>query len=257
VTFSAPPVESDTLSGLGSLLAKSAEAVVFRYRDDARRDRVVSRVLGACPEQLVIEHSGYRFEARLLDPVDPGAFPDSDPIRESLHAEASGARVLNLFSFTCLNGVVARLAGARSVVNVDLARSHLVRGRHNYELNGLSCDDRDFVDQDVLRYCARARPASFDLVVADPPPLVRRGRMSVPSESLLEEMLGAILPLVAPGGSLHFLQCTARISAQALEERVRGACPGLPVFVSASVGRDLHEAELPPTFKDAVVGPVR
>ncbi len=256
-SFSAPPEQGDSLSGLGSLLARSGEGVVFRYRDEERRDRSVVRVAeGTCPGRLVIEHAGYRFEARPLDPIDPGAYPDSEPIRESLRAEAPGKRVLNLFAFTCLNGVVARLAGARSVVNVDLARNHLVRGKQNHELNGLACDDRDFVDEDVLRFCGRARFASFDLVVVDPPPLVRRGRLRVSSEDLIEEMLGRVLPLVAPGGSVHFLQCTARISAAELEERVRAACPGLPVAVCATARRDLDSSELPPTFKDAVVGPI-
>jgi 23S rRNA (cytosine1962-C5)-methyltransferase len=255
VTFSAPPEPGDLLSGLGSLLSKSAAGVVFRHREG--RDRSVAHVVeGTCPEQLVIEHAGYRFEARPLDPIDPGAYPDSEPIRDSVRAESAGKRVLNLFAFTCLNGVVARLAGARSVVNVDLARNHLVRGKRNHELNGLSCDDRDFVAEDVLRFCGRARPGSFDLVVVDPPPLVRRGRLRVESEELVGEMLGRVLPLVAPGGTVHFLQCTARISAAELEERVRAACPGLPLVVHAPERPDLDANELPPTFKDVELGPL-
>jgi 23S rRNA (cytosine1962-C5)-methyltransferase len=254
-TFSGTPgAEERNFKGLASLLEKSAPGVVFRWKDETKKGHTVAHVAaGECPKHLVVEHAGYRFEVHPLDPIDPGAYPDSEPLREAIRGEARDKRVLNLFAFTCLNGVVARLAGARSVLNVDLARSHLERGKKNYELNALSVDDRDFVADDVLRWAAKAPRARFDLVVVDPPPFVRRGKGRVPSEEALETLLAAVLPLAAPGGTIHFLQCTARITEEELRERVRAACPGMHVSVRAPKLDDLDANELAPTFKDAVI----
>lgn len=258
-TFASAPGDGEDAKAVASLLAESAGGVVFRSRDETRKGHMRARVVsGACPEKVIIEHvpsehAGYRFEVRPLDEIDPGAYPDSEPLREALRLESARKRVLNLFAFTCLNGVVARLAGARSVVNVDLARSHLERGKTNYALNGLSIDDRDFVAADALKWCAKAERARWDLIVVDPPPLLRRGRGHVPSEEHLEETLAAVLPLAAHGATIHFLQVTARVSAEELHARVSAVCPAARVSVHAASVADLDARELPPTFKDAVI----
>jgi len=253
VSFSAAVADED-VAPLVARLARSAEGVVLRMRDETRKGRALARVAaGSCPERIEVEHAGYRFEARPLDPIDPGAYPDSEPLREALRGEAGGRRVLNLFAFTCLNGVVARLAGARSVVNVDVARSHLERGRVNYAKNGLSIDARDFVAEDALRFCKKARPASWDVIVCDPPPLLRAGRGHVPCEERLEELLLAVRPLAAPGATIHFLMCTARLGATELERRVKAALPGARLSVRAAATEGLDPRELPATFKDAVI----
>jgi 23S rRNA (cytosine1962-C5)-methyltransferase len=252
VTFRAVPTPG--ADEIVPVLADTAAAVVFRHRDPERPERSIARVVaGTLAPEIVVEHAGYRFRARPLDPIDPGAYPDSEPLREALAREATGKRVLNLFAYTCLNGVVALRAGARSVVNVDLAHNHLARGKANYRENGLAVDDRDFVARDALGWCARGPRAAFDLIVIDPPPHLRRGPRRVPSADLIEETLAAALPLAARGATIHLLQCAARISPDELRERASAAAPGARISVETGPPLALSPFELAPTYKDAVV----
>jgi 23S rRNA G2069 N7-methylase RlmK/C1962 C5-methylase RlmI len=244
----------DNSDDLAALLKKTASGVVFRWRDEARKGKTLARVVaGSCAEKIVVTHNSYQFEALPLHEVDPGAYPDSEPLREMLVHEAKGKRFLNLFAFTCLNGVVARLAGARSAVNVDIAGSHLERGKANYSLNGLKVDARDFVAQDALEWSKKAEAGRWDLIVVDPPPQVRRGSGHVPVEMVLEDIVARVAPLAAPGGTIHFLLCTARLSADELGARVRAAVPSASVTVSTATAENLDPRELPPGFKDAVI----
>lgn len=51
-------------------------------------------------------------------------------------ASAAGLRVLNLFAYTCGFSVAAIAGGAARVVNLDMSRPALSRGRDNHRLNG-------------------------------------------------------------------------------------------------------------------------
>jgi hypothetical protein len=62
-----------------------------------------------------------------------------------------------------------------------------------------------------------------------------------------------VRPLAAPGATIHFLQCTARLTASELERRVKAAWPGARVSVRAASAEGLDPRELPATFKDAVI----
>ncbi|TME91162.1 MAG: class I SAM-dependent rRNA methyltransferase [Chloroflexi bacterium] len=86
-------------------------------------------------------------------------------------ANARGLSVLNLFAYTCSFGVSASLGGARRVLNLDLSRAYLEWGKHNYRLNRLTLDERDFVYGDAFDWLGRfaRRGERFDLVIVDPP----------------------------------------------------------------------------------------
>ena len=83
--------------------------------------------------------------------------------------------MLNLFCYTGLFSVHALVCGVDSAINVDLSRTVLSRARDNYRLNGLECDDRDFIYGDALEWIKLfiKKKQVFDFAVFDPPTFAR------------------------------------------------------------------------------------
>lgn len=138
------------------------------------------------PEAPIGFEDGSRYDVRPRHRgKDPLLFIDLRAGRRAVREHARGD-VLNCFSYTCGVGIAAMAGGARSVLNVDFARSALAVGRTNAGLNGF--DDARFVTlaedffpavrqlaglklkgRGARRKYTKLAPRSFDLVVLDPP----------------------------------------------------------------------------------------
>ena len=151
-----------------------------------------------------------------------GFFLDIEPGRRWLeqqvqaHADTENLKLLNLFAFTCAFSVVARAAGELGVVNIDVNRGVLNRGRENHQANKQSLKNIKFLQLDALREFNRFdRRGPFQLAVVDPPTR-QKGRFDVSEnyERLLELLPGCLAPeadllmvLNSPGHSEeHFRQ---------------------------------------------------
>ena len=99
-----------------------------------------------------------------------GYFLDMEPGREWLAEQSKGARVLNLFAYTCAFSVVAIEHGASSVVNVDLSRRSLTTGRENHRLNNHDTNKVKFLGVDILKSWGKLKKMGpYDIVIVDPP----------------------------------------------------------------------------------------
>ena len=99
-----------------------------------------------------------------------GYFLDMEPGRRWLESQSKGARVLNLFAYTCAFSVVALAAGANAVVNVDLSRRSLTTGRENHRLNGHSTANIQFLGVDILKSWGKLKKnGPYDVIIVDPP----------------------------------------------------------------------------------------
>lgn len=114
-----------------------------------------------------------------------GFFLDIEPGRRWLeeqvraHADTGNLKLLNLFAFTCAFSVIARAAGDLEVINVDVNRGVLNRGRENHEFNRLPMKGIKFLKFDVIREFNRFdRRGPFQLAVVDPPTR-QKGRFDV------------------------------------------------------------------------------
>ena len=96
-----------------------------------------SRLLfGSLPDEVDALEDGLRYRLRLMNAQNIGFFPDMKEGRGFVRHGAAGAKVLNLFAYSCSFSVAALAGGARSVVNVDMSRSALELGRLNHLING-------------------------------------------------------------------------------------------------------------------------
>ncbi|WP_323843843.1 class I SAM-dependent methyltransferase [Microbulbifer magnicolonia] len=125
-----------------------------------------------------------------------GFFLDIEPGRRWLeqqvaaHAGTGNLKLLNLFAFTCAFSVVARAAGELEILNIDVNRGVLNRGRENHEFNKLPLKGIKFLQMDALREFKRFdRRGPFQLAIVDPP-THQKGRFDVSHnyEKLLQQL---------------------------------------------------------------------
>lgn len=99
-----------------------------------------------------------------------GFFPDMKRGREFIRSIAKDKKVLNLFSYSCAFSVCAIKAGAKQVVNVDMAKGALTIGRENHHLNSLDTKKVKFLPYNILKSWSRIKKDSpYDIIIIDPP----------------------------------------------------------------------------------------
>ena len=169
-----------------------------RYIDKAPFDIV----LGNLPKQVYAQRQGMRFLLSFQQ-QNIGFFLDIEPGRQWLEAECSNKNVLNLFSYTCAFSVVAKAAGAKQVVNMDMSSRALSIGRDNHTINGLHTDNVRFYAYDIFRSWGRIkRHGPYHIVIIDPPSF-QKGSFVASKD--YQRVVRKMPELIASGGC--FLAC--------------------------------------------------
>ena len=178
---------------------------------DTRREEVApaEAVRGtSAPTELEVREEGVAILVRLGDGLSTGIFLDQRPNRRMVRESSAGARVLNLFSYTCAFTLAAAVGGATRTVSVDASVVALERGRRGLEHLGLlSADNRaahSFVAEDAFAWLARAakKEERFDLVICDPPSYSVTKKRRFVAESDYDELVALAGAVLAPGGRL-------------------------------------------------------
>ncbi len=203
---------------LDALMALGPAGIYVKHRPrqanvlvDTRRDDVAPAhpVRGApTPEETITVHEhGLAIEARLGDGLSTGLFLDQREARRRVRATCAGARVLNLFAYTCAFSAAAAAGGASQVLSVDASREVLARGERHVARaradSGTRGDDR-FLRADAFEALARlARGAErFDLVIVDPPTYATTRASRWTSGAAWRGLVTQCASVLAPDGRL-------------------------------------------------------
>jgi 23S rRNA (cytosine1962-C5)-methyltransferase len=183
---------------------------------------------GTLDGPVEIEENGARF---LVDPVGgqkTGWFFDHRESRAEFAQLSRGLRVLDLFSYTGAWGVQAALAGAASVECVDGSEAALALAAENGRLNGV-LDKMRFVKDDVFEFLKRAREERrrYDLVVLDPPALIKRKKDVGQGTEAYRRLNQAAIQVLAPGGILVSASCSFHLHRETLHDLLRAAARAL------------------------------
>ena len=144
------------------------EGIVLQQR--AGRATQSSVVYGEVPETLTAREHGLRYKIQPLKNQNVGLFLDMGHVREDLTQEFRGARVLNLFAFTCAFSVYALEHGASLVVNNDMSRGSLEIGSDNHQLNDHDLRAVRMLPHNVFKSWWKIRQLGpYDIVIIDPP----------------------------------------------------------------------------------------
>ncbi len=216
---------------------------VYRRRLDrhvrhsaARRSMTPQFLCGEpCEGPFPVREEGLLYEVSLSEGYSMGLFLDQRDNRRRLRVNwiggefpvletgMAGARVLNVFAYTCAFSVAAAAAGAITT-SLDLSRKVLDSGRRNFEANGLDPASHDFVYGDAFDWMRRfvRRQRHFDVVLLDPPTFSQSRQHGLfRAEADYAELVGTAAALLRPGGTLFASTNAARLAPENFLEAVR------------------------------------
>ncbi|SFW61856.1 23S rRNA (cytosine1962-C5)-methyltransferase [Pseudomonas sp. NFACC19-2] len=170
--------EAEQLAALYNLLGELSRSPQWQ-RSGARglllqhRQREGSEsewLAGEAQTQWQITEHDLHYLLDLGSKQNSGLFLDMRLGRQWVREQAAGKRVLNLFAYTCGFSVAAIAGGAERVVNLDMARAALSRGRDNHRLNEHDLSRVEFLGHELFKSWGKVRKSGpYDLVIIDPP----------------------------------------------------------------------------------------
>ena len=223
---------------------------VFQQRGQAARPQARSDTLlmaGSVPDPHIVTEGPARFLVHMLRGQNHGLFLDMAEGRRWVRefaadfrqSEGRGAKVLNLFAYTCAFSVAALQGGAAHVTNLDMARGALATGQQNHQLNGLAPQGASFLAHDLFNSWGKVtRGGPYDLVIADPPSYQKGSFVATKDYARL---LRRLPDLLAPGGRALLCLNAPELPWAWLREQVDEHAPGLQL-----IERLAH----PPAFAD-------
>lgn len=162
--------------------------------------------------------NGLCFEADVLRGQKTGFFLDQRENRARVGELSSGRDVLNAFSYTGGFSLYAARGGARSVTSLDIS-AHALAGagrlfQRNHGRGRIPDCQHHEVRADAFAWIASARPASYDLVILDPPSLAKKSADREAAISAYRDLAFRASRLLRPRGILVAASCSAHVPSE-------------------------------------------
>jgi len=241
------PVDEEFLSALTAGLhhfagsdawqQKQGTAILLQHR---YQDGAPFEVLLGEPElKPVVEENGLKYQLELGKNQNFGLFLDMRLGREWVGEHAKHKKVLNLFAYTCGFSVAAIAGGADQVVNVDMAKGALSRGRENHKLNDHNANQVAFLGHDIFKSWGKIKKyGPYDLIVIDPPSF-QKGSFALTKD--YAKILRRLPDLLEPEGEVLACVNAPSVTPAFLIESMQQEAPALSFQ---------YRLENPPEFKD-------
>ncbi len=196
---------ADELGALQAMLRRLAErpqwsgqAILLQHR--YLPDSPGQWLLGEPGAQREVIEDGLTYLLDLGVRQNTGLFLDMRHGRRWVREHAAGKRVLNLFAYTCGFSVAAIAGGAEQVVNLDMAKSALSRGRDNHRLNDHDPSRVAYLGHELFKSWGKVRKyGPYDLIIIDPPTF-QRGSFVLTQD--YAKILRRLPELLTPGGTV-------------------------------------------------------
>lgn len=204
------------------------EAIILKNDSGQRQLEGLSQesevVFGRLPEPLIIEENGARFYVSILQGQKTGWFYDHRCSRAMLASLAQGQKVLDLFAYSGAWGIPSALAGATQVSCVDSSESALAIAADSAKLNYVD-DKMHFIRSDVFEFLRQAREQNerYDIVVLDPPALIKRKKDFKAGYEAYRRLNHLALQVLNKNGILVSASCSHHLSRDNLHEILRSS----------------------------------
>lgn len=239
--FREPPEgQLEALQDMLRVLATGDMAVLIQHR--YLPDSPGYWLLGEPCTHKVIDEDGLRYQLDLGLKQNNGLFLDMRYGRRWVREHAADKRVLNLFAYTCGFSVAAIAGGARQVVNLDMSKAALSRGRDNHRLNGHDLGRVGFLGHELFKSWGKVRKsAPYDLIIIDPPSF-QKGSFALTQD--YAKILRRLPELLSEGGTVLACVNDPGIGPEFLIQGMAEQAPGLTF---------IERLENPPEFADVDV----
>jgi len=191
-------------------------------RKEERLEPVVSVLHGKLPKQVLFSEEGMEYLADPLEGQKTGFFLDQRPMRMWLQKNVRG-RVLNLFSYSGASGIAAIKGGADFVLNVDASASALELCGKHAKLHKIASDLFQTEEADVFQYLGKTTHEAFDVVILDPPALMKSRKDMEEGRKAYHFLNRAAMRLVKPGGIFLTSSCSYYFSFEDMLTTLRRA----------------------------------
>ncbi|MFB0958576.1 MAG: class I SAM-dependent rRNA methyltransferase [Clostridiaceae bacterium] len=185
---------------------------------------------------ITMTENGVRYRVDLMNGQKTGFFLDQKENRQAIHRLVKGRTVLDCFTHTGSFALNAGIAGAKSVLGIDISEDAVAMASDNARLNGLEDTVRFEAHNafDVLPAWSRAGQ-TYQVVILDPPAFTKsRGSVSGAVRGYREINLRGIR-MVEPGGYFISCSCSHFMKEDMLRRTIAEA--------AAAAGRILRQVE--------------
>ncbi|WP_318509322.1 class I SAM-dependent methyltransferase [Photobacterium leiognathi] len=214
-----------------------ATSLLLQHRD--RLGSPMDVIWGETSEYQDVIESGLVYKLDLGRKQNNGLFLDMRFGRDWVREQAEGKRVLNLFAYTCGFSVAAIAGGAEYVVNLDMAKAALNRGRDNHHLNKHDLKKVSFLGHELFKSWGKVRKyGPYDLIIIDPPSF-QKGSFALTKD--YQKILRRLPELLTENGTVLACVNDPSITSDFLIEGMAAEAPEL-VFEK--------RLDNPPEFKD-------
>jgi 23S rRNA (cytosine1962-C5)-methyltransferase len=179
-------------------------------------------VAGDVPEQIEIREYGRRFVVHPHAGQKTGLFLDQRDNRALVARLAAGRRVLDGFAYSGGFAVHAGAGGAAQVIAVERSRDAAESIRRNWDLNQLAAERIHIEQGDVNQYL-RDTQHEFDLLVLDPPALIKQRKDVARGARAYKDLHLWALRHAVPGALLVTFSCSQHVDRELFRKIVLGA----------------------------------
>jgi len=216
-------VKAEILAALQKVL--KPRAVLWRNDSSMRALEqlpvYVEPAIGEVPDWVGLEENGCSFEAPLAQGQKTGWFYDHRMNRARLASYVKGRRVLDVFSYLGAWGIQAAAAGADSVLCVDSSALALEGVARNAARNQVAArvTTREADAFEALKALREARE-KFDVVVLDPPALIKRRKDVKAGTQAYRRLNQMAMQVLAKDGFLVSCSCSFHLERDVLLDQL-------------------------------------
>lgn len=194
---------------------------------------------GTLPEKITIKENQCEYQISLLTAQKTGWFFDHRFNRACVASYCKNKKVLDVFSY-CGAFSLPAAKEANTVIAIDRSQTALDALNHNATLNNLTniktiCGDALESMQMLL-----ANNALFDVVILDPPALIKKKKDIPAGEKMYQKLNEAALQLLNNHGVLFSASCSMHLSGSDLINIIRKA--GISTKKEISILEQCHQA---------------
>ncbi|GHF78161.1 class I SAM-dependent methyltransferase [Thalassotalea marina] len=194
----------------------------------------------------VCQENGLKYHIELGKSQNTGLFLDMANGRQWVKENAEHKTVLNLFAYTCAFSVAAIAGKADKVVNIDMAKNTLTKGRENHRLNAHDLKKVHFEGVDIFKsYNRLKKHGPYQLLICDPPSF-QKGSVNIERDykkiisrlpQWLDQQADVLLCLNSPDLDEEFL--LAEVARECPNCQFQYKIDNPEVFVEAVKGKGL------------------